>query len=372
MRWRPLPVKLPTAVLILLCAYGHAAVYFEDHFESMDARWTKNASRDASVEIAPGGVTGNCLKIVGAGGTDYLTTRLDPKIYAGKSLLIRAKVKLLDVKQGSQVYSTAKIQVAQRVPGEARAINAAARWVGTTDWVERSLTVDIRPDATEIILNLGLQDTTGTALYDDLVVEDNPAAPAVAPRAISLKAVANTGRSDGAPDDGRGGFIDAGMHDLFALPAGALAAGDVAFNIPALGDNGAATCVVLRGKQRPNLPAQVGPVLVDRKVKALYFLQAAAWADIASQEPCLTYRVTYEDGQTAEILMRAGVDVGNFDQPAEYANYKQVWKGSDGFWQPVAVGYARWSNPRPDVPIKSLEIRSAGNGVPIVLAISYE
>jgi hypothetical protein len=372
MRWHTLHIALPAAILILLCACGHAAMYFEDHFETMDARWAKNASRGATVEIAPGGVTGNCLKIVGAGGTDYLSTRLAPETYAGKSILIRAQVKLLDVKQGSQVFSTAKLQVTQKVPGDPRAINAAARWVGTTDWMERTLAVDIRPDAAEITLNLGLQDTTGTALYDDLVVEDNPAAPPVAPRGISLKDVANTGRSDGAPDDGRGGFIDAGMHDLFALPAGALAAGNVAFNIPALGDNGAATCVVLRGKQRPGLPAQAGPIAVGRKVKALLFLQAASWADIPAQEPCLTYSISYDDGQTTDVLMRAGVDVGNFDQPAEYANYKQAWKGSDGFSQPVAVGYARWSNPRPEVAVKSLTIRSAGNGVPIVLAIGYE
>jgi hypothetical protein len=373
MAMRPQTLRLAVCTAVaLLCTWGHAAVYFEDHFEALDARWTKNASRQGTVEIAPGGVSGNCLKISATGGTNYLTTHLDPKTYAGKSLRIRAQVKLQDVKQGSQVYSTAKIQVAQKVPDEAGAINAAARWVGTTDWVERALTVQIRPDATDIVLNLGMQDASGTVLFDDLVVEDDPTAAPAAPRRISLQTVANTSRSDGAAEDGRGGFIDAGMHDLFALPAGALVAGHVAFHIPALGDNGAATCVVLRGKRRPNLPAEAGPIVVGRRVNALYFLQAAAWADVGHQEPCLRYTVTYEDGQTVEVPMRAGVDVGNFDEPAEYANYTLAWKGSDAFGQPVAVGYARWSNPRPEVAVRSLTIRSEGNGVPIVLAISYE
>jgi len=69
--------------------------------------------------------------------------------------------------------------------------------------------------------------------------------------------------------------------------------------------------------------------------------------------------------------VRAGVDIGRFDDPREFANYKPVWRGTNGAGKRVGVGMTKWENPRPKVALKSLSMKSAGSGVPIILAVTY-
>ena len=364
---RPAPALV--GVLLCLLAVGSAAaeMIFEDDFESLHERWRKNINGAGSIEIAPGGVEGNCLKIHSDGGLAYFTTNLDPEKHAGTTLEVRGMVKLDDVKMGPQTYSTAKFHFGQVPRGQKEMQHAAARWVGTTDWTERVLRVDIEDEAGQIVLDLGIQNGTGTMYVDNLVVRDTFGTG----RPISLRPVANRGRSDGVAGDGKGSFLDTGMNDLFALPAGNLEAPGVTFYLPNHGDNGGQTCVILEGKERPDYPAETEPVPVSKRVGSLHFLHAAAWANAADKEPTLTYEIAYADGEKATLEVRAGVEVGNFDDPRGSENWKLVWEGENGAGRRVGVGMTQWQNPRPDVAVKSLQIKSAGNGVPIVLAISY-
>ena len=348
-------------------SWAFAGVIFEDDFESLDARWTKNINGPATIEIAPGGVEGNCLKVSSEGGLGYLTTQLDPEQYAGTTVEVRGMVKLENVEVGPQTYSTAKFHIGVDVGDKGAYQNRAARWLGTADWSERVLNADIDEDAIRIVLDLGIQNGTGTVYFDNLVVRDTFGKG----RPISLFPIANLGRSDGIASDGKGSFLDLGMHDLFALPAGNLETPEVTAYIPEPGENSGQTCVILKGKERLDLPEQTEPLPVGKKLKSLHFLQAAAWADVAGREPCLSYDIEYSDGQVTVVEMRAGVDIGNFDDPQPAENWQIAWEGENGAGKQVGVGLAEWKNPRPDVAVKSLRIRSAGNGVPIVLAVSY-
>ncbi len=358
--------RLAVVALLALTAVGHASVIFEDAFESLDARWTKNVSQGGTIDIAPGGVEGNCLKISATGGTSYLTTQLDPAEYAGTTIEVVGMVKLENVEMGEQTFATAKFHIGAVLPDKT-VVNFAERWVGTADWAEKKLTADIPDDAQRIVLDLGLQNCAGTAYYDNLVVRDTFGTG----RPISLLPICNLGRSDGVANDGRGSFLDLGMNDLFGLPEGNLDAPGVTFTIPPDGVNKGQTCVILKGEQRPSLPAQTEPLPVNVKAASLHFLQTAAWADVDAQDPCLTYEIEYADGQKTTVEMRAGVHMGNFDDPREFADYKLVWQGKSGAGKQVGVGMATWTNPRSEVTIKSLRIVSAGKGVPIVLAVSY-
>ncbi len=344
-----------------------AGVIFTDDFETLDPRWTKNINGSASIELVPGGVEGNCLRVTAEGGTGYLTTDLDPAKHGGTTIEIRAMVKLEDVKVGPQTYSTAKFHVGQTVEGVKGTQNAAARWLGTSDWVERSLKVDLDERASRIFLDLGIQGATGTAYFDNLVVSDTYGTG----RPISLRDAANRGRSDGIAGDGRGSFLDTGMHDLFALPEGNLETDEVTFYIPRPGDNLGRTCAILRGTRLPDLPAETEPIPVGKKLAAVCFLQAAAWADLAARSPCVTYEIAYADGESVSVEVRAGVEIGNFDDPRDLESWKIVWRGEDALHKPVGVGMLKWTNPRPDVAVESLRIRSAGNAVPIILAVTY-
>ena len=352
--------------MALACGASFAGVIFEDSFETLDARWTRNVTGNGTVEIAPGGVEGNCLKVSASGGTAYLTTQLDPQEYAGATIEVVGMVKLEDVQVGSEVYFTAKFHIGAVLPDKS-VTNFADRWVGTADWAEKKLTADIPESAERIILDIGIQNATGTAYYDNLAVRDTFGTG----RPISLLPISNLGRSDGIAGDGHGSFIDLGMNDLFNLPEGALEAPDVTFAIPPDGVNMGKTCVILKGEQRPDLPAETEPLPVNVRAGTLHFLQTAAWANVDAQEPCLTYEIEYADGQKVSVEMKAGVEVANFDDPREFASCKLVWQGKNGAGKQVGVGLATWTNPRPEVALKSLRILSAGEGVPIVLAVSY-
>ncbi|MBM3497992.1 MAG: hypothetical protein FJX74_04900 [Armatimonadetes bacterium] len=353
-------------VLVLAVGSSGAGVIFEDGFESLDVRWTRNVTGNGTIEIVPGGVEGNCLKMTAAGGTTYLSTPLDPEEYAGTTIEVVGMVKLENVQMGQEVWATAKFHIGAVLPDQT-VVNFADRWVGTADWAAKKLTADIPENAQRIVLDLGLQNAIGTAYYDNLVVRDTSGTG----RPISLLPICNLGRSDGVANDGRGSFLDLGMHDLFGLPEGSLEGPGITFTIPPDGVNKGRTCVVLRGEQRPNLPAETEPLPLNVKAASLHFLLAAAWADTAAQEPCLTCELEYADGQKVGVEMRAGVDIGNFDDPREFANYRLVWQERNGAGKEVGVGAATWQNPRPEVAIKSLRIVSAGKGVPIVLAVSY-
>jgi len=355
------------AVMAGMVVPALAGVIFSDDFETLGPRWKKNIRGQGSIEIVPGGVKGKCLRVTSQGAMVYLTTELDAAQYAGTTIEIVGMVKLDNVKQGRQVYSTAKFHLAQWVRGETGPRHAAARWTGTFDWTEKKLSVPIDEKATKIVIDLGLQNATGTAYFDNLVVRD---AYGIG-RPVSLAMVANTSRSDGVAGDGRGGFLDTGMDDLFELPGGNLETDEVTFYVPERGDNGGRTCAILKGRQRPNFPTAVGPMPVGKKVASLYFLLAAAWVQPGGTEPCLTCRVIYQDGQEAEIVMMAGRDVGDYHDPQDLPNWKVVWQARNGAGKRVGVGMAKWTNPRPQVPVRELRLESAGRAVPIVLAITY-
>ncbi|MBM3476234.1 MAG: hypothetical protein FJX75_23425 [Armatimonadetes bacterium] len=354
------------ALILALAVNGSAGVIFEDGFETLDARWTRNVTGDGTVEIVPGGVEGNCLKLSASGGMTYVSTQLDPQEYAGATIEVVGMVKLDSVQMGKEVFATAKFHIGATLPDKT-VVNFADRWVGTADWAEKTLKADIPDNAQRIVLDLGIQNATGTAYYDSLVVRDTFGTG----RPISLLPICNLGRSDGVANDGRGSFLDLGMNDLFSLPEGNLEVPGVTFTVPPDGVNMGKTCAILKGEQRPNLPAETDPLPVDVKARTLCFLQTAAWANVEAQEPCLAYEIEYADGEKATIEMTAGVDVANFDDPREFANCKLVWQGKNGAGKQVGVGMATWRNPRPEVAIKSLRIVSAGKGVPIVLAVSY-
>ena len=356
------------ALLALVAASSAAAgVIFEDDFETLHERWTENVNGEATIEIVDGGVEGKCLKVTSQGGLGYLTTTLDPEQYAGTTVEVTAMVKLVDCKVGSEMWATPKFHIAEIYEKPRPVKNHADRWVGTFDWTEKRLVAQLDDEVIRIVLDIGIQNGTGTAYYDNLVVKDTFGTG----RPVSLLPVANLGRSDGVAGDGRGSFLDLGLNDLYALPEGNLETETVTFYIPKHGVNSGRTCVILKGEQRPDFPENTEAVPVGKTVGSLHFLHAAAWAEAGEKKPCVTYQIAYADGETATVEMQAGVHLGSFDDPREIEGGKIAWQGINGAGKQACAYMTEWKNPRPDVEVASLTISSAGNAVPIVLAVTY-
>ncbi len=363
--WRTCFAALAAAT----CSAGaRADVVLKEDFESPARGWQKRLRGKGTIELAPGGVSGKCLKITSRGAAmAYYSIFLDPARVRGKRLVVTAKVKLDHVQRGKQRWCCAKIHVGAWEKG--KLLHRPKLLEGTFDWREVKLVAPIPAGADRVQLDLGIQMAAGTAYFDDVLVDDGlkPLMP------LPLDAAANTSMSDGVAGDGRGGFIDAGALDLRDFPAGDVKLGGVDFYVLKPGENSGAACVVLRGRKRPAFPLKAaGPIPVGRKAKGLFFLQAAAWVEPGRREPCLVYAIRYRDGKTLRLPMREGVDIGSFLAPKDLPNWKVVWRsrrpGAD-----VGVGVTAWKNPRPDVAIESISLSSPGQAaVPIVLAITLD
>lgn len=358
-------------VVLLACTVpqgpARSDVVLKEDFEQQ-GNWRKQLRGKGSAELVPGGARGKCLKITTAqAGMAYYSVDLDLAKVRGKKLEIRAKVKLDNVVVGAQPWCRAKIHVGTWV-GK-KLLHRPKLFDGTMDWHDQVLIAPVPENAERVVLDLGIQMGTGTAYYDELVVDDG-----LKPQmALDLSALANTSYSDGVAGDGRGGFVDTGSVDLRDIPTGQVRLGGIDFYVMPPGENYGATCVALRGLKRPQLPDQPkGAVAVGRKGRRLLFLHAAAWVDPARQAPCLTYTVRFADGQTVDIPIREGVDIAAFDAPGDLPNWKVVWR-SERAGRTIGLGLTEWRNPRPDAAIECIMLKTSGKGaVPIIVAITLD
>jgi len=346
---------------------AHANVLLTDDFED-PGEWKKTINGTGRIELAADGASGKALKVTCKdGATAFYTTSLPLEHVRGKRLTVRAKVRIENVAQGSRRASTAKIRVTYRDGKMPQ--HQERRFLGTMDWRDQLFVAPIPAAAEKVTLALGIQNASGTVWFDDLVVDDGVREH----ESVSLRAAANTGFRDDVAGDGRG-FIDTGPDsDLRHLPLSDVRLGDVDFHIMGPRGSGSRNCVVLRGGERPNLPARIErPIAVGKKASRLFFLHAAAWTKAGRKTPCLVYTIAYEDGKTIDVPMREGADIGAFENPRDLKNWKVAWtRKQDG--RTVGLGVTTWRNERPDVPIQSIRLATPGTGgVPILVAISLD
>lgn len=203
-------------------------------------------------------------------------------------------------------------------------------------------------------------------------------APAEAPSklfTVDLRSFCNMGLADEVAGDGRGGWADEGdLNDMRDLKTGRRTFYGVPFDlIDPTSNNGRAVITLKSRNLTPKLPEAVNGIPVNRKVRNLYFLQSASWG---TPGVIGSYVIHYADGESVEIEM---------DIPKNNNNW---WFGYDPKEEsrpiPVQVSntmtgipawrYLRmfeWQNPRTDVEIQSIDVRSrSGHQTPIVLAIS--
>ena len=358
---------LAFAALLAFATAASADLVLENNFEQQ-GKWKKRLKGKGAVELVPGGVEGKCLKLTSRDQAyAYYSIELDPKPLRGKRLIMRAKVKLQDVLQGPKIYSTAKLHVGVIVNKKMQ--NFAQRFVGTRDWHDQVLVAQIADDADRVVLDLGIQNGTGIAWFDNLVVTDG----VTEHTPISLRTVANANANGAVADCGSVRFVDPGQPDLMGVPAAEIRLGGADFYVMLPTQNRGRTCIALRGAKRPILPARIEPVApVGAKAKRLFFLQAAIGTDASRTAPCLVYTLRYADGKQIDIPMREGTDIGELGAPKDLANWKVAWSAKEG-GRAVGLGVTEWKNPRPGATIEWIRVSTPGTGaVPIVVAISLD
>lgn len=180
--------------------------------------------------------------------------------------------------------------------------------------------------------------------------------------------------------------------DLARVPLDRQTLAGVEFEIRDFKTSPLESAITLQGMPgQRDLPRAVSDIQVRTKAEALVFLhtfyQRRAWQprlrDGVPTEPPPTvfeYVVRYADGQQRVIPVALGEQVTHWlmAEPSGLPGATLAWTGpasSEAGGDPAAVHSLKWTNPRPDVEVDTIEVRyndEVGNryGSPVVLGIT--
>ncbi len=129
------------------------------------------------------------------------------------------------------------------------------------------------------------------------------------------------------------------------------------------------TTIALQSRHLPDAPAEVKGIPVNAKLRAVSFFHAVTHAVNGSR--AMTYRVHYADGQTVELPMTVGNEIGSWKLDANPPEAKKriAWRNSAG------RGFFRyeWINPEPQNEILSIDVAGGTPGLestPLTTAIT--
>ena len=169
------------------------------------------------------------------------------------------------------------------------------------------------------------------------------------------------------------------------FPSGRQVFGGVPFDVYAFPTSPVPECVMLAGPGVPNnLPERVEGIPVGRKAAALFFVHTARidrWPNDEERRrgvefEVARYRVRYADGQSVEVPLVLGRNIGSYvsKKPEALTEAALAWTKPFANSDEQAVAYLfQWNNPRPGVPIQAIDLFYASEqrvGVPAVLAIT--
>ncbi len=181
----------------------------------------------------------------------------------------------------------------------------------------------------------------------------------------------------------RGWFGDA-RFTLKDLPVGEQKLAGVTYQIYDFPTSPVPTCIMLAGPGVPGqLPAEVKGIPMNCRADALFFLHTARIHQRRSEKEkqegqaleIARYVVHYADGQEAVVPIRAEVDIDDYrvqhPQPLPGAQlaWTRPYEGTDFH---AAVYAKQWTNPRPAVEIRSLDLvpGESPRGTPALLAVT--
>lgn len=180
--------------------------------------------------------------------------------------------------------------------------------------------------------------------------------------------------------------------DFWRLPKGVATVCGVPFRFVDPKQNNGKGMIMLNGTHRPNYPVSVKIPVGDRNVRRLFFLHGTCYA---TGQKALTYRLHFRDGQTRDLEIFNGIQIGEWKVPpkrqelayAKAATPTEVYPAlQSGQWGNGVGGYIYvWEN---DVVAKgitmqginqqgmaklsAIEIISEKQSVPLILAITVE
>jgi len=207
---------------------------------------------------------------------------------------------------------------------------------------------------------------------------------ATEPFLIDLRPVLNTSwEDDGIPGNGKGGWSDEGVNDLYLWPPFATGKGlhnGFPFEVVDGAQNNGKGVLMLAGKKgRAGLPEQVDVAVPKATGRYLYLLMNSVLGHPPMDDPnpvALTATLRYADGSAHDFPLREGIELAPWWTQAKkpFNNpplISLVHLGENiiasGQFR-VGVWATRLENPTPQLPVTGLLFRSHGLSVPCIFA----
>jgi len=245
--------------------------------------------------------------------------------------------------------------------------HSSERVSGKTGWAQKTLTVAAPPTADSVAVYLILSSGQGRVWFDDVsMVQGDRFSSDLA--VVDLRAACNAGFRDDVSGDGKGGWTDQGPNDARNIPVGLQNWRGIPFEVIAAAENAGKSCVVLRGRGRVSMSASC-TFTVGRKCDTVYFLHGCAWAG-REGTVVARYVVSYADGESRVVPLRNGHEIADWWEPHDTVESAAGWQGSNPESASVGLNTFPWTNPRPGVAIETVTMRSAGDAVPILVAVT--
>ncbi|HRU06528.1 MAG TPA: hypothetical protein P5137_12230 [Candidatus Brocadiia bacterium] len=205
---------------------------------------------------------------------------------------------------------------------------------------------------------------------------------------LDISAAANRSRVDPVPCDGKG-WVDMGPNvDLRALPAGRIDMAGVPFQIIDESKNNGASIVMVQNRLYTDktLPSSVEINAKNVKAASLLFLHcldhAPGWHYLRHKELAGYYYIVFEDGSCDKIQITYATNISNWDGPTRWpynpcghtmSQARLAWSGQTTSGLDAYLYVTEWVNPRPDLKIQKIVLRSTFDPVfmnPMLLAIT--
>jgi len=186
---------------------------------------------------------------------------------------------------------------------------------------------------------------------------------------LDLRPAVNMDWRDGVWGDGKGGWTDQGDTDMRGIEVGVREFLGIPFELIDPAKNGGRAVLTLRSKKFPAGPAsrKVDFPRIGGKARSLYFLHASAWTG----GHMATYIVSYADGTSAEIPIRAKEEICDWWGPSHGAKYRVAFHMPNLKTDDLGMLVFGWDNPQPDKPIASVEFKSENaDGIVVVAAVT--
>ncbi len=189
---------------------------------------------------------------------------------------------------------------------------------------------------------------------------------------IDLKPYANMGFADEVEGDGKGGWTDQGKNDFRMMPLGKQILKKVPYEIINPAENSGRSCIAVSCEAKGNIVPSVKGIKVGAAFARLFFLHTEAFVP-GLLTPVLTYRINYEDNSSLDVVVKDTYSIGDWWRAGNLPEARVAFARENPLGREVAIFTMEWNNPRPDVPIRSIDmIADKGSSICLLVAITGE